>query len=773
MPADKNDADTIWLGIGLALGFITLVLAAIVYQKFGRQLRKFFRGYIYPPSHRDDHLEIKKFDVTRLATWSTVRLYGFALLVWLVLVEVVVALGQYEQWGPRITQSIWILNFLLPCVLFVFFSLATKGTEIKEYSDHFPRYHTLKYYQPFILVSGLIAASLVVVSLLLGHKSHGTGWVHIGLFFNILIAASIFWVACSCAKTKIKDEILSARKPKWSEEREQQQVMKLISELQRIEKDIEKLEKQRGRTKCEACDGKGRESVETDPESPGIKVRRDSTDLGVCTDEEVIEGLERRRFNATDEGCREGQSDWIALDKFVAEIVEVCPSCKGEKTQEWKDATQKSQWDTCHAQQTKYRAELAEIEDVDVGKPKSLNFRFPWFTETGHAKGDKLPASYSASEERRKKFAAQNEDLFSDWLNLDEGTNHSETYAEKIGMWGTTYVSNKKYLEDSREVKTLSSSLYDIVREHSLSELQQVELCLAAVQSITLEREDVPHPPLECYVLSKEGAYDSPKVQRLKAIITHLWEIAGTDAHEMTREEEEFIIGKIQSWHISLQKTDDDDPDGELKDFQNYFNKLCDWFNDGAKGKSPAVDHGQISTETLSPAEHIDLLNEMEALNKLSIEKYPDKYNAKLLRISHWRSKFNQADKIFGDRKKFDVRYYPKFPTEMLCDEKGTCDDAALLLATLLHYCGYRTRLYRYSQTDPEKGKVERMGVAVEIEGSDDTSLFGSSNVHKGMIYCEATPDDWYCNEIDISEKSPVDVKVDEPEVEPELEYEF
>ena len=75
-------------------------------------------------------------------------------------------------------------------------------------------------------------------------------------------------------------------------------------------------------------------------------------------------------------------------------------------------------------------------------------------------------------------------------------------------------------------------------------------------------------------------------------------------------------------------------------------------------------------------------------------------------------------------------------------------------------------------QTDPEKGQIEGMGVGVRIEGSENQELFETDHRHRGMIYCEATPETWYTGTMPHGAvEIPIDVETRKKKS--ELQFEF
>ena len=62
----------------------------------------------------------------------------------------------------------------------------------------------------------------------------------------------------------------------------------------------------------------------------------------------------------------------------------------------------------------------------------------------------------------------------------------------------------------------------------------------------------------------------------------------------------------------------------------------------------------------------------------------------------------------------------------------------------------------------------------MEIEDSGDSTLFPNQSYHhKNMIYCEATPVEWSCAEIDISERGAIGINADAPVIKDVPTFEF
>ena len=707
------------------------------------------KKYFTKPERRISD-DLHEFDVTRLAGWSAVRIYSYIIIFALLFIGITENIEKLNKWSDWLSGIVWGSIIITPAFFFLIYFLARKRSTVLDFADEFPRYHTLEYYRGMVIAAGVFAVLMSILPFILGKKINNNGWGYAGLIVVTLIATLLFWYICVCSKTETPREIESARRSSWSPQEEEQLEADLRRQLEELDARIEHLVINRGDHPCKECNGAGMIVHEQ---------RNEESDSAVAS-----------------EGEDEDDSKLKKMEERPPVIQErECEKCLGTGKLEWANDAQKQVWGDFMAQRERCVAELRKLDDSGDWKQMSLTFRFPWFTEHGHPAGDEVPdVLYQASADGLQKFRGKNERLFTEWQSLLEDADPSQTYSDRIGQWGKTYVSHKLHSSESRELKTLSYHLYQVVKNNSLSELQQVELCLAAAQSLTKQRENVSHPPLDINVPGENAVSDEPKIQRVKAVITFLWDVAGLWRDPMSKVEEEMLWEKIKKWHLCLQRVDDEDEDGEIEEYITYRGKLEDWIrNDRPESEWPGVDYVKIVNESLTPKEHSELVMDLDLLNEININKNIEKYNQKSLRISDWKREFDQIASMYGERKTFEVSSYPKFSTETLIDQEGTTDDTTILLGALLHDCGYKVRLYRTTFIDIEKGEVERMGVAVEIEGSRDPRLIEPSRVHKGMVYCESTPDRWYCNDLDITERKPKGIDVDSPIVKPEPKFEF
>jgi hypothetical protein len=665
--------------------------------------------YVTRPKVRsnDDLLE---FDVTQLASWRSVCIFPYIILVGLVLVGVSENVAIFQKWGDEIAWGIWILIFLVPLAAFAFYFFIRKRNKRSEWKESFPRFHTIDHYNVFVLGAGILAIIMTILAPIMGKEYNGSGPGYAGLFFMVLITTSLYWLSLKLAKTESRADWETGRKSSWSPDEEKRIENELKKQLIDFDRFIEGIENSRWTYPCRVCNGRSKLTDTTPPV------------LGV---EETLEKPE-------------------AVDVTLTPPVVRCenPKCKEGKT-EWANDGQEQAYRDFQDKREKCIQELSKIgatADADF-ITEYLSFNFKWFTDSGLPEGDLISSvQFDSSGDRLKKFRDKNSKIFVEWQSFKDGADASQRYVDNIAKWGVTYVSNNIHNADSRELQTLSYSLYNVVRDKSLSELQQVELCLAAAQSLIKERNETSHPPISVSESADTGTADVPKMERVKGVTTLLWQITSMWTDKMSREEREMLQKKAIDWHERSQLIDDDDPEGTVQECFQHIQELDDWWWDTA-GQNLESDArwGDIVTEALSAREHSDLIKDMESLNEINVSRNVAKYNDKFERIQKYKQMFDDHNLMNSERKEFKVSHYPKFPTETLIDGEGTCDDVAILFAALLNDCGYPVKLFRSVRTDPEKGEGECMGVAVTIEGADDSGYFDQSNSHKGMIYCEAT----------------------------------
>jgi len=682
--------------------------------------------------------DLHEFDVTRLAGWSAVRIYSYLILFCLLSLGLTQNVGILQKWGDWAGRIIWGLLIIIPLLTFLVYFFARKRSTVLDFADYFPRHHTLDHYRIMIVVAGVISIAMSIIPFMLGKEAHGNDWGHTGLILILTLTTTLFWYVCIQSKTEVPREIESARRCSWHPEEEEQLELRLKQELQDLDERMELMVANRGSHPCRKCNGEG---IVNEPKDDN-----------------------------------EGSDDASKDDHPPKIEANVCEDCNGTGKLEWINDTYRQEFEDANNQRNRCVADLRKLDDSGDWKQMSLeDVRFPWFTEHGHPDGDPVPElHYQASANGLGIFQDKNKKLFSEWQSILEDKDPADTYSNNIGLWGKTYVSHKTHAAESREVKTLSYHLYQVVQNNSLSELQQIELCLAAVQSLVKQREDVPPPELDVFVKPDEAATDLPKLDRVKAVATSLWEVVGFWRDPMSKLEEDYLWESIKRWHIEIQRTDDDDEDGEIEEIVNYVGKLEEWMPENKpESACPGGDYKTVVTECLTPKEHAALLRNLERLNDINIDKNTEKHNHFSVRISDLKHDFDKFDNLRSVKSVFKPNNYPKFPTETLIQKEGTVDDVAILLAALLHDCGYKVRLYRSTYSDAEKGKVNRMGVAVEIEGSKDTRLVEPSRVHKGMVYCEATPKKWHCNDLDITERHPIGIDINSPKIKEAPSYQF
>ena len=690
--------------------------------------------------------DLHEFDVTRLSGWSAIRIYSYLIVFSLLSIGLTQNIEILQKWGDWVERIIWGLLILIPLLAFLVYYFARKRSTVLDFADYFPRYHTLEHYRGIVLGAGVFAIAMSIVPFILGKEAKGHDSGYVGLILILALTTTLFWYICRQSKTEVPKEIESARRCSWTPEAEEELELRLKRELQELDEKMEIMVENRGSHPCGNCNGKGviAEWKESDEDSNAVSKEGSET--------------------VSEEGA----------PPILEETV--CEECTGTGMLEWISNAQKQGYDNAKRQRDRCVAELRKLDDSGDWRQMSLEeVRFPWFTEHGHPNGDPVPElHFQASANGLGTFQDKNKELFTEWQSVLEDKDAADTYNDNIGSWGKTYVSHKIHAAESREVKTLSYHLYQVVRNNSLSELQQIELCLAAVQSLVKQREDIPPPELDVFVKPDEAAADLPKLDRVKAVATTLWEVVGFWRDPMSKTEEDSLWESIKKWHINIQRTDDDDEDGEIEEIVNYVGKLEEWFKENKpESEWPGGEYKQIATECLTPKEHAALLRNLEQLNDINIEKNTEKHNHFSIRISDLRHAFDKFNKLRSGTSTFHPNHYPKFPTETLIQMEGTVDDGAILLAALLHDCGYKVRLYRSTYTDIEKGEIDRMGVAVEIEGSKDTRLVEPSRVHKGMVYCEATPKRWHCNDLDITEKRPRGIDINPPKIKEEPSFQF
>ena len=638
-----------------------------------------FQAFLFKPRRRGDALE--KFDVSRLSAWAMAKAMPFFVLAWLSMAALISAMGDFPEWGGRITLLFWLFLGLIPMACFFSYLMKLKNGTISSMVDRFPRFHTMEHYRFFIQFAGVAAFVMALVLLFWKNPMSSQILSLAGLSLAVLLTVFAFEGALHLARTQAPSDFLSARESSWSPQKEAADKKMIEDELMNLSSKLETLY--------------------------------------------LVEDL--------NEGQKKDFDAWTTRQKHL-------------------------------------QARLARINNSDEGNLKTISFHYPWLTGSGNPEGELITVKYKASERRNELFRKRNEQLFLSWKSERDEDDHSQTYEVKLGEWGKSYVSDPAWAEHSMETKTLSYNLFNIVHAYSLSELQQVELCLAACQAFTKPREEIPSPELNIHIKRPDPADFAPKRDRLEAIMFHLWEIACL--HEkITPQEEGYVFESIKYWQSALQLVDDEDEDVDLTEIREFFNKLKKFSEEG-EGSLPSVDYPRIAEETLTPNEHDELINNLESLNSMSINNYQEKYDSNLLRISDLKTRFEQTDNIHAEEKSFQVSKYPRFPTETLCGQGGDCDDTAILLAAILRDCGYEVKLYRTVQTDPDKGEIEGMGVGVKIQGSEDQKLFETDHRHKNMIYCEATPDGWYSG---IMPHGAVEIPID---IEPlkkaeELQFEF
>jgi len=681
----------------------------------------FLENYITRPRHRlnDDLLE---FDVTQLACWRSICILPFVILIGLVLVGIAENVENIQKWSDEIAWGIWILALLVPFAGFTFYFFIRNRIKRSDLDESFPRFHTINHYNVFVLGAGILAILMIILAAIIGKEYNDSGAGYAGLLFMVLIATVLYWVSSKFAKTESRTDMESGRKSSWSPDKEKELENNLKKNLKEHEIRIENLDKTKWTYTCRVCNGSLGSSKDPAP-LPGIsKVSGDGVEEPEASD--AIPPPSEAR--CTNPKCEDGKTEWASdgQEKAYYNFLESRERCIQELSR------------------------IGATIDTDF-ITEYLTFNFKWFTDSGLPEGDLISSvQFDSSGDRLKKFRDKNSQIFAEWESFKKEAHDSERYIDNIAKWGKTYVSNKIHNSDSRELQTLSYSLYQIVKDKSLSELQQVELCMAAAQSLIKERELVSHPPVTITSKPKTGAVDIPKMERVRGVISLLWQIASMWPDEMSREERDMLHKMAIVWHERSQVIDDDDEEGTVQECFQHIQELEGWWRDTAgRNLESTLSGDDVVTEALSAMEHSDLIKDMESLNDINISRNVSKYNDKFDRIQKYNQMFNDQNLMNSERKEFEVTHYPKFPTETLIDGEGTCDDIAILFAALLNDCGYLVKLFRSVRTDPDKGEQECMGVAVAIEGSNDPKYFGQSNSHKGMIYCEATTSGISCAE--------------------------
>jgi len=681
-----------------------------------------FDRYTTRPEKRAND-ELLEFDVTQLATWRAVCIFPYVILTGLVLVGVSENVAKFQKWGDEIAWGIWILIFLVPLAAFAFYLYIRKKIKRSECAESFPRFHTIDHYNVFVLGAGILTILMTILAPILGKEYNGSGPGYAGLLLMVLIATILYWWSSKLAKTDSRADWDTGRKSSWSPDEEKKLENDLKKKLKDHDEFIDATKGNMWTYRCRECNGRLRPS---DTSPPVLSVTE-------TLEEEIVEKPE-------------------APDVSSPPPVERCknPKCRDGKTEFGGDGQEQAY----RARQDKRERCIQELSKIGATVEADfiteyLPFNFKWFTDSGLPEGDLISSvQFDSSGDRLKKFRDKNLQIFAEWESFKDGAEDSRRYVDNIAKWGRTYVSNEIHNADSRELQTLSYSLYNVVREKSLSELQQVELCLAAAQSLIKERHETSHPPISVSESTDTGTADVPKMERVKGVTTLLWQIASMWPDKMSREEREMLHKKAIDWYEKSQLIDDDDPEGTVQECFQHIQVLEEWWSDATgKDLESDLEWDDIATSALSAREHSDLIKDMESLNEINDSRNVPKYNDKFARIQKYKQMFDDHDLMNSKRVEFQVSHYPKFPTETLFDEEGTCDDVAILFAALLNDCGYPVRLFRSVRTNPEKGEQECMGVAVAIEGANDSKYFEQSNSHRGMIYCEATTSGISCAE--------------------------
>ena len=661
------------------------------------------------PKFRADVKEVMEYDVTRLTFWASVRVLPFIILFGLLMASAAEKFPQLTKWNDHIAWVLWGSVALIPIGTGVVYYIFRRRMDLTDCKDSFPRFHTISFFTAFVQASGVFTVISIIALAASNRDFNGTEWGYAGLFFAVVTICIMFAVSSRMEKKEAPADINSARQSSWTPETELERENELKRELANIEQRLNELSELRWTFPCGKCS----------------KTKKGK--LGGAEIEELAE-----------------TQDDLPEEDDVPPVIKQCstPDCRDGKL-EWASAGQKQAFEGYIKQKDLIIQELKSIgaaTEYPFAEKYLEEVRFKWFTGQGVAEGDLIPGiRFEASEERLRKYREKNVRNFTEWANLKGGSDPSFRYVENIAQWGKKYIVDEAKSEDSRELKTLSYNLYRIAKENSLSELQQVELCAAAVRSLVKNKEEVVHPPIPVPVYAERSSAEEPKMDRVKSCLSLLWQVASMYKEEMSRAEKELLNEKARSWFDRTQLLDDDDPAGSVQDCFSYIDELEAWYWNTSEGNENELRLDDLAVQALTHKEHQDLLADMKAINELNASRNVAKYNEKLDLIEAYEVKFGQTDLMNAEQQEFEVSHYPKYPTETLVDGEGTIDDGAILLAALLYDCGYRVTLFRSIRTDIEAGEMEYMGVAVGIEGSEDERYFPASNSHKGMIYIEAS----------------------------------